>query len=104
MGNRNLTRKCVTGFPNGKREVSQLGNTRLILVFSQPYSGGRGDVSHLKSADMASEKCPFLKNMKWLHEKHMFYNGATNILLMIFIFVNDWKYPWKSVYHWAAYL
>ena len=48
LENRNLIRKCVTGFPNGKQAVSQMGNTRLILVLSEPYSGG-----DLKSADMA---------------------------------------------------
>ena len=52
LANRNLTRKCVTGFPNGKQEVSQIGNTKQILVFSSPYSRGR-DLYHLKSAGMA---------------------------------------------------
>ena len=52
LADRNLTKKCVTGFPNGKQEVSQIGNTRLILMLSSPYSGG-GDFSHLKSAGMA---------------------------------------------------
>ena len=58
LANRNLTRKCVTGFQNGKQEVSQIGNTILILVLSSPYSGGGGwgggeDLSYLKSASMA---------------------------------------------------
>ena len=61
LENRNLTRKCVTGFPNGKQEVSQIGNTRLILVLSSPYSRGE-DLYHLKSADMVLEKCCSLKN------------------------------------------
>ena len=37
-------------------------------------------------------------------QKNMFCDRATYTLLMIFIFVNYWKYPLKSFYHRTACL
>ena len=53
LENKNLTRKCVTGFQNGKQGVFQIGNTILILVLSSAYSRGWEDLSNFKSAGMA---------------------------------------------------
>ena len=94
---RNLARKCVTGFQNGKQEFSQIRNTRFI------FDGGRGEgplPPKISRHDLV--KMPFSEKNEMIAQKNMFCNRATYTLLMIFIFVNCWKYPLKSFYHRAA--
>ena len=64
MPNRNFFRKCVTGFRNGKQEVSQIGNTRFILVFSSTNSWlGWGTYPTLNQQAWPSRNALFWK--KW---------------------------------------